>query len=134
MKIHHFGYLTSSIANSVLEFSHLGFNCVDSVIYDELRGINIQFIKSLSGELIELVEPSGNNSVVKGLVSSKGNTIYHICYVVDDIEERINFLVNHGFIVIAPPQPAVAFDNKNVAFLMSKHSGIVELYENVCGK
>jgi methylmalonyl-CoA/ethylmalonyl-CoA epimerase len=130
MKIHHFGYLTTSIKNSVKEFSLLGYIAIDKLYFDTLRGIKIQFIRSESGELIELIESNSDVSVVQTLLSNSENKIYHICYNTSDIEKSINDLEKKGFLLISPPQPAVALKNKNVAFLLSKNAGIIELYED----
>tara|TARA_R110001606_G_scaffold270916_1_gene419466 strand:+ start:964 stop:1368 length:405 start_codon:yes stop_codon:yes gene_type:complete len=130
MKIHHFGYLTSSIDSSVKEFSALGYVTFDKLYFDEVRGINIQFIRSMSGELIELIESVSENSIVQGLLTKNKNSIYHICYYIDDIQEKISTLSEQGFVLISKPQPAIALSNCNVAFLLSKNAGMVELYES----
>lgn len=130
MKIHHFGYLTESIYDAVKEFSLLGYCCHDQLYHDSLRDINIQFIRSSSGELIELIEPAGERSIVKGLIGKSKNNIYHICYYSENINEKILELADKGFFLISPPQPAVAMNNKKVAFLISKFAGMVELYES----
>ncbi|ANU37737.1 VOC family protein [Vibrio scophthalmi] len=130
MNIHHFGYLTESIEKSIKDFSVLGYCCDGALFHDKNRQINIQFIRSLSGELIELIESAGEQSVVKGLINKSKNNIYHICYYTDNIDLKILELTEKGFILIAPPQSAVALNNKNVAFLYSKFSGMVELYES----
>ena len=134
MKIHHFGYLTTSIENSVKGFSRLGYVTFDKLYLDQTRGIKIQFIRSASGELLELIEPSSETSVVKGLMSSSNNKIYHICYYTADIAQAIDSLKEQGFMLISPPQPAIALNNGNVAFLLSKHTGMIELYEDCSAK
>ena len=130
MKIHHFGYLTTSIINSIKEFTHLDYVTFDKLYLDEIRGIKIQFIRSRSGELIELIESASDKSVVHGLLPSSKNKIYHICYCTSDMEKTIKKLKKNGLMLISPPQPAIALNNSNVAFLLSKHAGIIELYEN----
>lgn len=130
MKIHHFGYLTTSIENSLKEFSQLGYIKEDKLYLDKIRGIKIQFIRSASGELIELIESASDESVVSGLLSNSTNKIYHICYFTSDIEKSIKNLKEMGFILISPPMPAIALNNSNVAFLFSRYAGIIELYED----
>jgi methylmalonyl-CoA/ethylmalonyl-CoA epimerase len=130
MKVHHFGYLTTSIEKSVKEFSLLGYVTFDKLYFDDVRGINIQFIRSISGELIELIESVSEMSIVKGLLSTNKNKIYHICYYTTDIEQKIDHLKKQGFVLISPPQPAIALNNSNVAFLLSKYAGMIELYED----
>lgn len=134
MKIHHFGYLTTSIENSFKEFSQLGYTKVDKLYLDENRGIKIQFIRSVSGELIELIESASDKSVVNGLLPNATNKIYHICYYTSDMEKSIKNLEKRGFFLISAPQPAVALNNSNVAFLLSKYAGIIELYEDSIAK
>ena len=134
MKIHHFGYLTKSIEDSVKEFLRLGYVTYDRLYLDQARGIKIQFIRSASGELLELIEPTSETSVVKGVMSSSNNKIYHICYYTADIEQTVDSLKEQGFMLISPPQPAIALNNRNVAFLLSKHAGIIELYEDCNAK
>jgi methylmalonyl-CoA/ethylmalonyl-CoA epimerase len=134
VKIHHFGYLTTSIENSVKEFSRLGYVTFDRLYLDQARGIKIQFIRSASGELLELIEPNSETSVVKGLTSSSNNKIYHICYYTADIGQTVDALKEQGFMLISPPQPAIALNNSNVAFLLSKHTGMIELYEDCNAK
>lgn len=134
MKIHHFGYLTTSIENSVKEFSRLGYVTFDKLYLDQTRGIKIQFIRSASGELLELIEPTSEASVVKGLMSSSNNKIYHICYYTADIAQTVDSLKEQGFMLISPPQPSIALNNSNVAFLLSKHAGMIELYEDCSAK
>ena len=58
-----------------------------------------------------------------------GATPYHICYVSEDIEEDIKALKKHGFKVIIPLTPAVAFDNKRVVFMYSLVIGMIEIVE-----
>ena len=130
MKIHHFGFLTKSIENSVKEFSRLGYVTFDKLYLDQTRGIKIQFIRSASGELLELIEPSSETSVVKGLMYSSNTKIYHICYYTADISQTVDSLKGQGFMLISPPQPSIALGNNDVAFLLSKHAGMIELYEN----
>ena len=130
MKVHHFGHLTSSIKKSIKEFSLLGYAKVGKIYFDDARGINIQFIRSASGELIELIEPASEMSIVKSLVPASKNKIYHVCYYTADIEQEVARLQEQGFVLISPPQPAVALNNNRVAFLLSRYAGMIELYEN----
>lgn len=131
MKVHHFGYLTASVESSYEQFKVLGYTKAGELFVDNDRGILIQFIQSESGELIELIQPNAAKSVVDGLMKSSVNKIYHICYLVANIDEKITQLQRDGFVLIAPPAPAIALNNQKVAFLYSKFSGIVELYEAI---
>jgi len=119
MKFHHIGIATKSLKTS-LDFVNKNFEVINisEEIFDENQDATLQMIetKDLNIELV-----TGN--VVDKLIKAK-TTYYHICYEVDDINEAIeNF---KGAIVISEPKPAVLFDNREVAFLMTP-LGLVEL-------
>lgn len=129
MKINHFGFLTKNIEKSLNEFKALGYTKYSELINDNLRGVDILFIKSINGEVIELVSPSFSYSIVSSIVDKQKNMIYHTCYETNDINEKIKELSNKGFILIDSPKPAIAFEGKLVAFMLSKNSGMIELLE-----
>ena len=54
---------------------------------------------------------------------------YHICYEVPDIEKTIDILKKRRFILTDGLKPAVAFDNRRVAFLLNRNTGLIELLE-----
>lgn len=128
MKVHHFGFLTDNIQKSVESFSALGFT-ERSRTLDESRGIEIAFIQSQSGEQIELIMPINDHSVVSKLMGKLKHTIYHTCYETESLDNTIADLRKKGFLLIDPAKPAVAIDGKRVAFLYSKHAGMIELVE-----
>lgn len=129
MKINHFGFLTKNIEKSLKQFQALNYQRYSELINDEERGIYILFIKSLSGEVIELISPSCSNSIVSSIINKQNNLIYHTCYETEDIDKKIKELINNGFILIESPKPAIAFDGRLVAFMLSKNTGMIELLE-----
>lgn len=129
MKIHHVGYLVKNIEKSINSFEMLGFSIIKEPIYDEYREIDICFMKN--GEyVIELVSPKTKNSVVAELKKKLGNSPYHFCYEVDDIEEAIYKLREQKFVVWQEPHEAIAIDGRKVVFLINSQIGIVELVES----
>ena len=59
----------------------------------------------------------------------QGGGLNHICYEIQDIEDTIRFLCDEGSKLISGPTPAIAFENKKVAFLYTKQREIIELLE-----
>ena len=57
MKIHHVGYLTKKLENSRKRFYALGFTDEKSAMYDEIRDINISFLRN-GAYRVELIEPA----------------------------------------------------------------------------
>ena len=129
MRINHFGFLSSDLDKGASYFEGLGFSLISDVIKDQLRGVDILFLRSASGETIELVAPFREGSVVDGLRKKFDNSLYHICFETEDIHQKIAQLEGDGFLLIDTPKAAVAFDDRLVCFMYSKFSGIIELLE-----
>jgi methylmalonyl-CoA/ethylmalonyl-CoA epimerase len=129
MKIDHFGFLTKDINKSILAFKCLGFS-LSSMCSDEIRGVKIALMRSASCEMIELIMPINDNSVVSKIINSHNNNFYHICYQCKDLEQAINNLTKQGFLLIDKPKTAKALNNKKVAFMYSSSAGMIELLES----
>ncbi len=128
MNIHHVGYLTKTIAKTREAFLYLGYEEEREVRYDDIRMINIAFLKK-DGYRIELIEPFSKESPMFPLLKHYKNTPYHICYSVTDLEDSIAELEKKRYHVIDPPEKAPCLNNRRVAFLMHKDMGIIELLE-----
>ncbi len=66
------------------------------------------------------------DSRVYNLLKRYGTYVYHIYLFVDNIYSEVKKFKNAGYLIIEPPSLAIAFNEKNVAFLFSKNLGIVE--------
>ena len=122
MKFHHIGIATKDLKSS-LEFVQKNFEVleVSEEIFDENQNATLQMIKTKDLN-IELV----SGKVVEKLIASK-ITYYHICYEVEDIYGKIEkFQKNGGAMLVSSVKPAILFDNRLVAFLMTP-LGLVEL-------
>lgn len=117
------------------EFEHIGLAVgkIEDVsaalkpIVDPIQKVKIAFL-NLNGIKIELVAPNAEDSPVNGILEKK-QTLYHLCYKVPDINVAIQEGKKSGFHCIATPVPAVAFDNKRIAWLYNRFFGLVEIVE-----
>jgi len=130
MKIHHIGYLVKSIKKALPEFLAIGYRQETDVILDETRNVEIVFLLK-DMQRIELVSPKGKDSAIGNLHKKIGNSPYHICYEVDNLENTIDKLEADGYILSVEPQSAPAIDNKRVAFLFNTAIGLIEIVEVV---
>ena len=46
MKIHHVGYIVTSIESSCAQFQHLGYEVISPRVFDEERKVFIQFLRT----------------------------------------------------------------------------------------
>lgn len=128
MKIHHIGYLVKSIDRARKAFEVLGYKDVQGVVRDGERKVDILFLE-MNGSCVELVSPYDPTSVVAGLMTRIGNSPYHICYEVLDLEVEIRRLQDARYVLRGLPAAAPACGGARVCFMMHPHAGIIELKE-----
>ena len=128
MKIHHIGFLTNKISQTLSDFKSLNYKKKGPKIDDKLLMVNIQFIKN-SKNIIELVEPYKKNYGLK-MILGKKIYAYHFAYKVRNLSNEIKKLKKKNFKLIVNPVPAKAFNNKKIAFLTMKNGFIIELIES----
>ena len=130
MKIHHIGYFVDDIEAASAEFNKLGFSRKGDAKDDASRDISIQFLEHADGYVVELIQPTSENSSYYGLRKRYRNSPYHICYETDDMTGEIEKMTapEGGYTLIQQPHPALAISGSpNVAFLMNRHIGMIEL-------
>lgn len=128
MRVHHIGYLVKKLERAQKAFEGLGFAVSQPIVRDELRKIDILFLE-MDGYRVELVAPYDSTSVVAELRTRIGNSPYHICYEVDDLEAEVERLRNERYVVSSEPAPAPACGGKRVCFLIHPFQGMIELME-----
>jgi methylmalonyl-CoA/ethylmalonyl-CoA epimerase len=128
MKVHHIGYFVKNIEKGKQTFLNLGYEVEQDVVRDEYRGIDIVFLTK-DGYRVELVSPYTKDSVVYDLRKKMGNSPYHICYEVANLDESMEALLQQRFVVSQEPHEAVAIDGRRVCFMVHGQMGIIELVE-----
>jgi methylmalonyl-CoA/ethylmalonyl-CoA epimerase len=128
MKFHHIGYAVSNLKESLDIFLNLGYTKVSVTEKDEVRKVEIVFVEN-EGVLVELISPLDSNSPISNVLKKVGNSAYHICYEVEDIDTKIAELRKMRFIVVEKPSQAIAINNQRVAFLYNPKYGLLELLE-----
>lgn len=133
MILDHIGIAVKDISLAIKEYEFLGFK-LDGILYkDDKRNIKIQFMMNMQGNRIELIETMdlNKNSPVKIFLNKSNHVIYHTCYVTNDIGKQVEIMLQKGYILIAKPDEAIAFQERKVCFLLHKTLGIIELVEYI---
>ena len=97
---------------------------------DKIQGVSVQFGYDESGVCYELVAPNAKINPVDKLLSQGKNIINHVGYKVNNIEEEVLRLRSLNCLLVSGPTPAIAFNNKKIAFLYTPLKFIIELIEN----
>ncbi|MBS3753564.1 MAG: methylmalonyl-CoA epimerase [Anaerolineales bacterium] len=93
------------------------------------QGVKIAFLPVGNSE-VELIQPLDDKSGVAKYLRKKGPGMHHLCFEVEDIQERLRDLESQGVRLI-DQEPHVMDDGRKLAFLHPKSASgvLIELYE-----
>jgi methylmalonyl-CoA/ethylmalonyl-CoA epimerase len=92
--------------------------------------VRITFAQVGDQVFIEFVEPLGADSPVTKFIE-RGGGLYHVCYLVPDIEAAIERVRGAGGLVVTRPTPARAFDGRCVAFVYTRDHSLIEFLQEL---
>ena len=125
MKMHHLGLAVENIESALLDLSTVtDIDFVSDTVYDSEQKANLCMVTVKNGTSIELIQGEMVSKLVK-----KGQHFYHICWETDDMEQEIQNITEKGGMVISAPKPAILFNNRKVAFVMTD-LGLFEIVES----
>ena len=98
------------------------------IVLNSLQKVKVVFMKKKESLTIKLIEPLEDNQSLLNFVN-RGGGYHHICFKCDNIDEELTDLRDKGLIMLVPPQPGEAFNNKKIAFLLAKYGLNIELID-----
>ena len=114
MKLHHIGIVVPKIQDSIGELvKFLKFDTIGIPTLIGSQKVNVCFLK-MDNINLELIEPAEKNSPVDSFLSDGGG-FHHLCFEVDNINQKINELEKNGAQLIV--KPIIGFENRLIAFL-----------------
>ena len=128
LTFHHIGIACRDIAKTQAFYMGQGYTA-SPVVEDPLQHVRISFLEKEGAPRIELLEPLDDQSPVARTLATSGVSPYHMCYEVEDIEAAVNHLRGQRFLLVNGPVPACAMDDRRIAFLFQKNTGLIELVE-----
>jgi methylmalonyl-CoA/ethylmalonyl-CoA epimerase len=131
LKLHHIGFVVSSIQESAEPFAlSVGAKWDGNIVLDPVQNVLVTFFQghNPADPLIELVEPGGPESPVSRFLK-RGGGLHHLCYEVKDLDSHLRFCQSVGTIIIRPPVPAVAFGGRRIAWGVTRKRLLMEFLE-----
>lgn len=128
LTFHHIGIACRDIAKTQAFYLGQGYTA-SPIVEDPLQHVRISFLEKEGAPRIELLEPLDDKSPVARTLATSGVSPYHMCYEVEDIEAAVNHLRGQRFLLVNGPVPACAMDDRRIAFLFQKNTGLIELVE-----
>lgn len=128
MKLDHIGIAVGSIEEALKTYQSLGFHVEDIVTIPEQK-VRLAILP-IGQSRIELLEPTGANSVIQKFLEKKGQGIHHLCFEVENLEQKVNELKQTS-VLILDQMPCRGYGDRKVAFLHPKttHGVLIELVE-----
>jgi methylmalonyl-CoA/ethylmalonyl-CoA epimerase len=130
-RLHHVGFVVSSIPHDVESFAQsIGAHWDEAIFHDPLQKARVTFLRTPcpTDPLIELVEPAGGESPVLRFLQNGGG-LHHLCYEVEDLDAHLRTLRTKGAVIVRRPLPAAAFENRRIAWTLTKQKLLLECLE-----
>ncbi len=129
MIIDHIGIVVPSLEEGIKQWTDLfGYKQNSIPVLNPIQKVSVVFLSKTNSLTIKLITPTSEDSPIKKF-ALKGGGLHHLCFKCDNIESEIPLLQMKGSRLIAPPQPGEAFNNHNIAFLLSSNNLNVELID-----
>ncbi len=127
---HHVGVAVRNLSKAIPVYKNLfDYHLISGPFDDPIQNVSVCFLSRGEGDpVIELVAPLGLNSPIDATLKKGGGT-YHICYQVPDINAAISHLARLGSLLLSGPVPAIAFEMREIAWLMTEENLLVELVQ-----
>jgi methylmalonyl-CoA/ethylmalonyl-CoA epimerase len=128
VKLHHIGIEVGNIERQAPRCAaQFGWRQVSAIVHDPIQRANVQFWTDGSMSY-EFIQPAGKDSPIRSALKSGGG-LAHLCFEVGDIQAAVREAEAQGAIIVCAPVPAVAFDQRPIAFLFFRGLGLVEFVE-----
>jgi methylmalonyl-CoA/ethylmalonyl-CoA epimerase len=131
MDLHHVGFVVPEVGAGMEAFAvSLGATWNGVIYQDPLQKVKVAFLTTRAGDAqIELVAPDGPDSPVLRFLEGNGGGLHHMCYEVDDLEGQMSAMRSRGALIMRRPKPAVAFEGRRIAWMLTREKLLVELLE-----
>jgi methylmalonyl-CoA/ethylmalonyl-CoA epimerase len=130
--LHHLGIVVKSIEESVEGVcASMNARWTFPISADPIQKVRVTFLEQNdSTVLLELIEPASETSPVTKFLAAGGG-LHHVCYEVDDLDAHIAAMKKARSALIRSPQPAVAFELRRIAWMLTPQRVLVEYLERV---
>jgi len=131
LRIHHIGIAVARIGEHAGAYvDRFGVVPVTEIIHDPVQTALVQFFRVPGQDvLLEFVAPDGPGSKLSNAVEQRGGGLNHLCFVVDNIEETCSAFVAKGMALVQRPVPAVAFNQRKIAWVLGRDRVLFELVQ-----
>jgi methylmalonyl-CoA/ethylmalonyl-CoA epimerase len=129
MIIDHICFAVKDLEKGIGDWTHtFGYEQMTEIVTNTRQQVRVVFLSREGSLTIKLIEPCEGNRNLERFVE-KGGGFHHLCFRCDDLESGIQDLKERGVLKLVDPQPGEAFENENIAFMLTRFGINVELID-----
>jgi methylmalonyl-CoA/ethylmalonyl-CoA epimerase len=129
LTFHHIGIACEQIEAEVPHYELLGYRREGEIFEDSRQVIRGLFMKG--GPIqIELIEPLRPESPVCTFLA-RGVQMYHQGFLCHNLRGVVRTLIDKGAVLVSHPKPAIAFQGRQVCFLLLPNRMLIELIATI---
>ena len=130
MLVDHICFAVKDIDKAIRDWTGaFDYSQMTEVVINTRQQVKVVFLEKDNSITIKLIEPLPENASVLNFVKNGGG-FHHLCFKTgEDMDAKITELKGRGLISLVPPQPGEAFDNENIAFMLTRFGINIELID-----
>lgn len=131
-KLMHVGVAVPSLGPTTETLANLfGYRVISGPFDDPIQKVTVNFLTTAPTDAveIELISPLTDDSPVSSMLAKNRGGAYHFCFETTDIDKALDHAVKNGCIIISKPVPAVAFQGRKIAWIITSSRQLFELVE-----
>ena len=131
-KLMHVGVAVPSLGPTTETLTNLfGYRVISGPFDDPIQKVTVNFLTTATTDAveIELIAPLTDDSPVSSMLAKNRGGAYHFCFETTNIEKALEHAVKNGCIIVSKPVPAVAFQGRRIAWIITNSRQLFELVE-----
>ncbi len=117
MIVDHVGIAVRSLQEGVSTWRDtFGYSQATDVVLNTRQDVRVVFLTKPGSLPVKLIEPADRASPIYAF-SQRGGGLHHLCFRCESVPLQVERVRAAGSRVLAPPQPAEAFENEAIAFV-----------------
>jgi methylmalonyl-CoA/ethylmalonyl-CoA epimerase len=116
--------------------SLFGSEVVSGPFDDPIQKVTVNFLKQGEADAaeIELIAPLTDDAPIRSMLNKTGGGAYHLCFETNDLDRALAHVRQQKCLVVSQPAPAVAFENRRIAWFYTPSRLLIELVDGPRGK
>jgi methylmalonyl-CoA/ethylmalonyl-CoA epimerase len=128
LSFHHFGIACRDLDREEAAYAELGYKVEAPDFIDPVQGVRGRFLAE-GGPRLELLVALEGSQVLEPWLTTGTSRVYHEALETLDLKRTLDSMIDSGARVVVEPAPAVAFNGREICFLMLRNMALVELIE-----